>query len=322
MISNTDFATMLEQALGVLQNRGASAADCGAAAEQARRAVHGIDTENESAPQRESQILAAMVPAGGKSIVETLEALDKVGEQRALMRKIATALAAALDVRSRDAAKAESARDEARKPFAAETKRAHEFAKRFAEYPTLASRIVSLFQSDVLVARFGSNAYSRVPVRGSHVSFERTIRLPRMLATPERRTAMRLLGFWPPKWNNFEGLEAPYYHDDEPDRIAGPVHELCQKSIISDGDVDRVVARAQTALVSEYHRTCAAVRELLALDDQITAADRGAKYPDGALIFDPAMFPAHWQIGVMNKTINGYPRVALPVIDGMAMAAE
>jgi hypothetical protein len=34
------------------------------------------------------------------------------------------------------------------------------------------------------------------------------------------------------------------------------------------------------------------------------------------------MFPTHWQIGVMNKTFNGFPRIALPGIDGMAMAAE
>ena len=36
MNPNTDFAAMLEQSLAVLQNRGASAADCSAAAEQAR----------------------------------------------------------------------------------------------------------------------------------------------------------------------------------------------------------------------------------------------------------------------------------------------
>ena len=113
-----------------------------------------------------------------------------------------------------------------------------------------------------------------------------------------------------------------YYHDTDNDLIAGPIYELSQKGPVSNEDVDRVLARAQALLVSEYSKVCAAIRELLALDDQITAADRDGRYPDGALIFDPAMFPTHWQIGVMNKTFNGFPRIALPGIDGMAMAAE
>jgi hypothetical protein len=322
MNPNPDFAAMLEQALATRSNRTASSAELRAAAEQARSVVVAIDAENERSPQREAEILAAMV---SKSISETLTALaalDDEKSRRMLERKVATHLAATHDVRVHDRAKFEAERDEARKPFAAETKRAHELAKRFAEYRTLAERIVGLFRSDALVARFGSNAYSRVPVRGSHVSFVRTFRLPRVLATPERLTATRLLGFWPPKWNNFEGLEAPYRHDEEPDFIAGPVYELCQKSIISDGDIDRVVGRATALLVSEYSKVCAAIRELLALDDQITAADRAARYPDGGMIFDSALFPEHWHLGLMSKSINGYARIALPVIDGVAMAAE
>ena len=175
---NTDFAAMLEQALGILQSPEASAGDCSAAAEQARKAVHGIDAQNESAPQHESQILAAMMPPGGKSIVETLDALnalDKEGEHRALTRKVAVALAEQLGARSRDAARAEAVRDEARKPFAAETKRAHEFAKRFAEYPTLAARIVSLFRSDILVAN--SARAPTVGCRAGHQSNNKFQRL-------------------------------------------------------------------------------------------------------------------------------------------------
>ena len=310
----------LEQAHAALRNPTASASELKAAADVARASVRELDGLSEAAPKRRAGVLANTKPLA--DMVASLEAIDGENRTRALQREVAVALGGALDTRARDAAKAEAARDEARKPFAGETKRAHELAKRVAEYPTLAARIVSLFRSDALVARFGSSAYSRVPVRGSHVGFERTIRLPRMLATPERLTATRLLGYWPPKYSDFSELESVYYHDTDTDLIAGPIYELSQKGPVSNEDVDRVVARATALLVSEYSKVCAAIRELLALDDQITAADRDARYPDGALIFDPAMFPEHWQIGAMNKTFNGYPRVALPMIDGMALAAE
>lgn len=322
MNSNPDFAAALERSLAVLSDGASSAAKLKLAAEEARRVVVTIDAECELAPARETEVLNAMA---GKSLAETLAALRKLYDEmpnRALTRKIVEALAEQLAARSRDAAKTEAMRDEARKPFAAETKRAHEFAKRFAEYPTLAARIVSLFRSDVLVARFGSSAYSRVPVLGSHVSFERTIRLPRMLATPERLTATRLLGYWPPKYSDFSGLESVYYHDTDNDLIAGPIYELSQKGTVSNEDVDRAVARATALLVSEYSKVCAAIRELLVLDDQITVAVGAARYPDGALIFDSALFPEHWHLGLMSKSINGYARIALPPIDGLALAAE
>jgi hypothetical protein len=329
-----DVIPALEQVAGVLANSAATSGEFSAAAELSRAAVSALDDALAGHQASKAEIFSAIAPpvaAPGKyqlrarSIVETVEAVlahGRDGETLSARREIAVWLAAQLDVRAREAERAEAARDEARKPFAAETKRAHEFAKRFAEYPTLAARIVSLFRSDVLIARFGSSAYSRVPVRGSHINFERTIRLPRMLATPERLTATRLLGYWPPKYSDFSGLESVYYHDTDNDLIAGPIYELSQKGTVSNEDVDPVVVRATTLMVSEYSKVCAAIRELLALDDQITAADRDARYPDGALIFDPAMLPEHWQIGAMNKTFNGYPRVALPMIDGMALAAE
>jgi hypothetical protein len=330
----SDIVPALEQAAAVLADLVSTSAELSGAAESARASARSLDDALARHPARKAEIFGAIAPPAppasayrlrARSIGETIDAVLAHGcDYQTLMaqHEIASWIAAALDVRSRDAAKAEAARDEARKPFVAETKRAHEFAKRFAEYPTLAARIVSLFRSDVLIARFGSSAYSRVPVRGSHINFERTIRLPRMLATPERLTATRLLGYWPPKYSDFSGLESVYYHDTDNDLIAGPIYELSQKGTVSNEDVDRVVARATTLMVSEYSKVCATIRELLALDDQITAADRDGRYPDGALIFDPAMFPTHWQIGVMNKTFNGFPRIALPGIDGMAMAAE
>ena len=208
MNPNTDFAAVLEQALGTLSNRTTSAAELKVAAEEACGVVRAIDEAHEQAPSRESQILAAMT--GGVSIAATIAALGELDEEsvrRMLMRKVATHLGAVIDGQSHDAEKIEKARDEARRPFAAQTRRVQELAAAFATYPTHAARIVSLFRSDALIGRFGSEAYSRVPVLGSHISFERTIRLPRMLATPERLTATRLLGYWPPKYSDFSGLE-------------------------------------------------------------------------------------------------------------------
>ena len=117
-------------------------------------------------------------------------------------------------------------------------------------------------------------------------------------------------------------MESVYYHDTDNDLIAGPIYELSQKGTVSNEDVDRAVARATTLLVSEYSKVCAAIRELLALDDPITAADRASRYPDGGMIFNSALFPEHWHLGLMSKGINGYPRIALPPIDGLALAAE
>jgi hypothetical protein len=330
----TDVIPALEQAAGVLADLAVTSVELSTAAESARASVSALDDAIASHPELKAEIFNRIAPSAASpgtyrlrphSISEAIDNLlahERDGQVILARRAVAAWLAAALDAKGREVEKTEAAIAAARTPFKAQARRVADLAKAFATYPALASRIVSLFRSDVLVARFGSNAYSRVPVLGSHVSFVRTFRLPRILATPERLTATRLLGYWPPKYSDFSGLELAYYHDDERDGIAGPVYELCQKSIISDADVDRVVATAQALLVSEYKKTSAAIRELLVLDDSVTAADCAARYPDGAPILDPSMFPEHWQIGVMNKTFNGYPRVALPALDGMARAPE
>jgi cell division protein ZapA (FtsZ GTPase activity inhibitor) len=320
MNHNADSAAALNHAQATFRNPTASAGELKDAAEATRAVVREIDEANEAAPKRRVAVLASMNRLA--DMIALLEAIDVENRTRALQREVAVAVAAALDGRARDAAQAEAARDEARKPFTAQTKKASELAKRIAEYPALAAAIVGLLRTDVLVARFGSIAYSRVPVRGSHVSYERTIRLPRMLATQERLTATRLLGYWPPRHNDFSILEGQYYHDTDRDPIAGPIYELGQKDAVSDEAVDRALARAQAALVSEYNRICAAIGELLDLDDKVSPADRAARYPDGALIFDSALYPQHWLPGVMGKAFNGFARIALPSIFSPAMAAE
>ena len=181
----------------------------------------------------------------------------------------------------------------------------------------------------------GKAAWIRAPrPQGRHAGYD--IRfddvVPRIIATQEALSSVRLPGF---SKHDLSALDRAFHHEDEDSEEFGAVmaqrvrelRELIRnhdqrRIAISDESVARAVARAQTALVSEYNRTCAAIRELVALDAQVTAAEAGARYPDGALIFDPALFPEHWHLGLMSKSINGHPRVALPVIDGMALAAE
>jgi hypothetical protein len=329
-----DVIPALEQVAGVLADLASTSGDLDSAARLAHGAVSTLDDAIAAHPELRAESFNRVAPPAAPpgtyrlrphSISETVDNLlahEREGQVIWARRAVAAWLANASDTRAREVEKTENARDAARGPFAAQTRRVLDLAKAFATYPATAARIVGLFRSDTLIARFGSSAYSQVPVRGSHVNYERTIRLPRIIATPERLTATRLLGYWPPKYSDFSGLESVYYPDIESDIIAGPVYELGLKGTVSNEDVDRVVAHAQTALVAEYNRSRAEIHELVALDDQITAADRGARYPDGALIFDPAIFPEHWQIGLMGKTFNGYPRIALPATDGLPMAAE
>jgi hypothetical protein len=109
--------------------------------------------------------------------------------------------------------------------------------------------------------------------------------------------------------------------DGADDRIVGPLRELRRRAddrriTLSNEQVDQVLAQAQALLLSEFNKVSRAIREMLALDAQITAADRNARYPDGAAIFDPETLPKDWLPGVMSR------RVVLPSIGGMARAAE
>jgi hypothetical protein len=332
----------LEQAHAALQNRTASATELKAAAEAARAAVRAIDEAIAAAPRREEQVLARMTPPPesylpGRSIAQTREALEAMaGEDltRALDRKIAARLAADLDALALKAEAAETARDEKRKPFLDQTRRARDYAQRVAEAPKLFKQVVSQFSADIVIANLGKSAWSRTPrPQGSHVGYDISFDdiVPRIIATQEALSSVRLPGF---SKHDFSALERYRYEDTDSEYFGAVIAQSLQelrdlirnhderRIVLSDEGAARAVQRAQTALVSEYNRTCGAIRELLALDAKITATDCAARYPDGALIFDPAMFPKHWQIGVMNKTINGYPRIALPAIDGLALAAE
>ena len=227
MNPNTDFAAMLEKALGILQSREASAATLRAGADQARGVVATIDEESELAPQREATVLAALV---SKSIGETLAALAALDDQmsrRMLERKVATALAAQLDGRAREVAKAETERDERRRPFLDQTRRAQDLAKRIADYPTLAERIVILLRTDIVIARLGESAYSRTPrPQGSHVGYRLTFTCPRTIATPDVLKATKLPGFWPPKWSDYSLIERSDYEFEGDAGVAAPVRSM------------------------------------------------------------------------------------------------
>lgn len=306
----------LEQSLATLSNRTAPAQELRGAGEQALAAVSEIDAKADLAPQREAEILRAMTSKSLGETLEALEALDKEGEQRALMRKVATHLATALDAGVRERAKFEAERDEARRPFAAQTRRAMEFAEKIvAIYAPNAASIVHLFQDDVLISKMGANTYSALPApRGTHVSYVRTWHVPRVLAAAVGAT--KLPEFWPPRYNDFTILEQRVHFEEDDDEIVRPIRALIKRGPTAESEVDAAIARAQALVLAEYRKAADAIGDLLRLDATVTAADRELKYPDHAPVFDPALFPSYWIAGLMNR------RVVLPSLDGLARAAE
>jgi hypothetical protein len=337
MNPSTDFAAMLEQALRLLSQRGASSEELSASGEEMREVVRKIDEGEAAAPQHRASVLT--IPPTERApllaaIVRALETLDAEDRNRAVEREIAVSLAAQLDARACAVAETEALRDKARKPFEAETKRARDLAKRIGEAPKLFKQVVSQFRADIVTAHLGKSAWSRTPrPQGSHIGYDISFDdiVPRIIATQEALSSVRLPGF---SKHDFSALERYRYEDTDSEYFGAVIAQSLQelrdlirnhderRIVLSDEGVARAVQRAQTVLVTEYNKTCGAIRELLALDAKITATDFAARYPDGAPIFDPAMFPEHWHLGMMSKSINGYPRVALPSLGGLARAAE
>jgi hypothetical protein len=276
-----------EQALRLLSQRVAPSAELSASAEEMRGAVRKIDEAEAAAPQHRASAL---------TIPPT--------ERAPLLAAIAVSIAAQLDVRACAVAEVEAFRDKARKPFEAETKRARDLAKRIGEAPKLFKQVVSQFQADIVIAHLGKSAWSRTPrPQGSQVGYDISFDdiVPRIIATQEALSSVRLPGF---SKHDFSALERAHHYEDTDSEyfgavIAQPLQELRElirnhderRVVLSDEGVARSVQRAQTALVTEYNETCGAIRELLALDAKITATDCAARYPDGAPIFDRAMFP-------------------------------
>jgi hypothetical protein len=238
--------SQIEQALAVLQNRTAAAATLRIAADQARLAIRAIDQENELAPQREAEILAGMASAGIQPTLEALGALDQEGERRAHLRKAATHLAATLDALAIEMAAAERARDPA--------------VVREGHLQALFAKIPSLLKTDVVISKLARSAYSRVPrPQGGHVGYIQTFNAPRVLATPDVLKSTKLPGFWPPKWSDYSLLERSDYEFEEAEAITDPLRELCQKSSVSEDEVQIAIDRAQHVLLNEFARVCAEI---------------------------------------------------------------
>jgi hypothetical protein len=252
----------LEHARAVLLNRTASVAQLRDAAEQARGVVRGIDTESESAPQREARILAAMSP-----IAETLGALRAFADEntaRALTRKIAVADASALDTRALDAVRADAAQAWERSPFAA--------------YSTLAARACQLLVTDVTIRRLATNAYAQIPRGQSAAVGYRLGELPRTIATPRILSSMILPrfidvngnrdahNFWPPpSGSDDEKLKSPSFEFEADADLVAELAKLSEGRTTHEA-VDHALAKADAVLVSEFGKVITAIAELKARD--------------------------------------------------------
>jgi hypothetical protein len=320
------YLAQIEAAHAILANRTATGTELRAAAEQALAAVSAIDTAIAAMPEREATVLAAMAPPSslwlvGRSVAETRNMLAALKDEhglRALDRKISSGIAGLLAARVRDVEKAEGARDEARRPFAAQTRRATDLAEKVvAIYPPNAARIVDLFFDDVLISRLGKITYSRLPPpQGTHTRYERTWHVARVLATSAVMSATKLPEHWPPRHSDYSVLEQRQHFEEDDDDIIRPLRALINKRPSSESEIDAAIARAQSALLAEYRKAADAIVDLLRLDGTVTAAEHQQKYPDHALVWDQALFPSYWLIGRMRQ------RIVLPSLDGLARAAE
>ena len=255
MNPGTDFAAMLEQARAVRLNPTASVAHLRDAAEQAQGAVRALDAECELAPGREAQILAGMASPGGPSIdyvLKGLASLDDESRSRMLTRKVATALAAAIDERVRAIEAAEAAKDPAQR------RREQEAAAREAQLQGLFAKIPVLFRTDFMISKLGKGAFSRTPApQGRQVSYIRSFDVPRALQ--HLMTATKVQG-WPPKHGDFARIEWPNSEIEEDETIVGPLRLLSEKSSPSEDEVQIAIDRAQATLLNEFGRVCAEIR--------------------------------------------------------------
>jgi hypothetical protein len=318
-----DPAAALERAHAALQNRTASAGELKAAAEAARAAVRELDGLSEAAPKRRAVVLANTKPLLA-DIVASLEAIDGEDRTRALQREVAVAVAAALDTRARDAENAEEARNKARSPFQAQTRRVQELAAAFATYPALATRVGELFVTDIDVRRRAKSAYSSVPRGPSRAvaSIEyfappRTIAKPEILqktVLPRVHNGSRIDSYFPGRHGDITFIEKQHIEFGPDAGIVGKLVELSREAPTAEA-VDRAVAEADARLIGEFGKVIAAIAEMKALDASITEADISLRYPDGALIFDPALFP-QWALRMMARWIT------LPDLGRYRIAAE
>jgi hypothetical protein len=331
-----DVIPALEQVAGVLANSATTSGEFSAAAELSRAAVSALDDALAGHQASKAEIFSAIAPpvaAPGKyqlrarSIVETVEAVlahGRAGETLSARREIAVWLAAQLDVRAREAEKAEEARNKARSPFQSQTRRAQELAVAFATYPALATRVGELFVTDIDVRRRAKSAYSRVPRGPSRaVGYGEAFEPPRTIAKPEilQKTILprihkgnRTDSYFPGPYGDIKFIEKQHIEFGPDAGIVGELVELSRGAPTAEA-VDGAVAKADARLIAEFAVAIVKTDKLKALDAAITAAELGACYPDGGKIFADELFP-QWVPRMMARWI------ALPDLGRYQIAAE
>jgi hypothetical protein len=125
-----------------------------------------------------------------------------------------------------------------------------------------------------------------------------------------------LPALWPPRFSDFSAFEQQHHFPEDDEELIRPLRALINRKPSSESEVDAVVSRAQAVLLGEYRRCADAIENLLQLDAGITEGDRGARFPDRELIFNPPAFPPGWILGKMRL------RIKLPAIAGLTLAAE
>jgi hypothetical protein len=240
MSMNDNPIPALEQALGILQSREASAATLKRADDEVRGFVRELDAESERGPAREAEILARMTSDGIQKTLEALASLDSEGERRANLRKAATALGAQLDERAREVETAEKARDPA--------------VQREAKLQSLFAKIPALFRTDVVLSKLAKGAFSRVPrPQGQHSSYVLDFSVPRGLAVEMASTRV-------PGWRGDVSLIEQPCAWDEIEEIVAPLRGLIEKGTPSEDEVQDALGRAQANLLNEFGRVCAEIR--------------------------------------------------------------
>jgi hypothetical protein len=333
---NNDIILALEGAAGILADLAATSVELSGAAESARSSVRSIDEALAEHPAAKAEIFGTIAPPAPpsgayrlrpRSIRETIDAVLAHGrdyQTLSAQREIASWLAAALDTRVRDSEKAEEARNKARSPFQSQTRRSQELAAAFATYPALATRVGELFVTDIDVRRRAKSAYSSVPRGPSRaVAYSEAFEPPRTIAKPEilQKTVLprvhngsRIDSYFPGRHGDLTFIEKQHIEFGPDAGIVGKLVEL-SRGVPTAEAVDRAVAEADARLVGEFGKVIAAIAEMKALDASITEADISLRYPDGALIFDPTLFP-QLVPRMMARWIN------LPDLGGYRIAAE
>lgn len=312
----SDILPALEQAAAVLADLDATSVEIRGAAESARASVREADKALAGHEASETEIFTAIAPpaprAGAyrlraRSMRETVDALlahDRGGQILAAQRKIAVWLGAELDTRAEQVKQAEATRDEARKPFREQTRRARELAEKIsAVFAPNSALVMKLFCDDVVICRLAGAAYSYLPRSGTHVGSYAIWTVPPCLATDNILAATKLPGHWPPGWNGRSPLAGPFDKEDD-DEIVRPLRTLTQKGPESAEEVDRALAIAQSLLLRKYLTAVDAIEEVLDLDAAVSVEDRKLKYPDGEFIFADSNFPDFWRVGRMRSVVK------------------